>query len=147
MQKKFHFDMFIVSIFTTLLGVIFSILLILGIGVMLDANSMAQANPNNPLAQIPTIFRLASGGGLAFFSLAGLVFCGGVHVLIAIFEKLPEFEERRAQRTVAPMPPLVPNIVSAPAVHARSTPCPQCGAQIDPNSRFCEVCGAAQPAS
>lgn len=139
----------ILTILTSLFQVICVIALVAGL--IIAFSDQAPANTSSDLlAQVPEKIKTATGLGLMFYALTGLVFSGGIHVLISINDKAHEANEaltamlaRLKEAPVAARTEHTASRDTVPAAHA----CPHCGAANDAHSRFCEVCGAAQPAS
>lgn len=139
----------VLTILTSLFQVICLFALIGGLALAFGNQTSSSAS-NDLLAQVPVRIRSVAGLMLAFYALAGLVFSGGIHVLISTNEKAHAASEALAAMLarLKEAPVAAQAGYAAPRHDAPVSPtCPRCGASNDAHSRFCEVCGAAQPAS
>jgi hypothetical protein len=152
----------VLSFLTGLFQLVCLIAIIIGMTALFsDQSNMGRSNP---FAELAPGMRIIGGAMLVLYGLTGLVFSGGVNVLISIDEntyvlreKLPAAIAALQRTSVGPAPVSVPPTVethpASPVVveHAVANPvpvdlvCSNCGISNDPNGRFCEHCG--QPLS
>jgi hypothetical protein len=154
----------VLSFLTGLFQIICGIALVIGLfAIFGDQN--ASGGPNDPFAQVPAVFRVAAGAALALYGLTGLVFSGGINVLISIDENTHSLAKylpaamvtfQKAIVAVGPIGSPASSQVAVetpskqpapPPTHTKDqTPdveCANCGATNDPDGRFCEICGNA----
>jgi hypothetical protein len=158
----------VLSILTGLFQLICVIALLLGLLAIFNGGTSA-GNPNDPFSQLPAGMRAIGGSVLALYGLTGLVFSGGISVLISIDESTHALQQQlpaviaALERTIAkvqpagsveqPIPttaPVVSEYRTAPVEHLdepTTSQCPNCGTQNDPDGRFCENCGTSLPRS
>jgi hypothetical protein len=153
----------VLSLLTGLFQIVCGIALIVGlVAIFGDQNTVG--SPNDPLAQIPAGMRMIGGAVLALYGLTGLVFSGGINVLISTEENTYSLREQLPATIAALQKALTaiqPTGLSAPSQAAAEKPlepppsvpihagvqvapleCPSCGFSNDGNSRFCEGCGS-----
>jgi len=157
----------VLSILTGLFQLICIIALFLGLLAIFHGGTSA-GSPNDPFTQLPPEMRTIGGSVLALYGLTGLVFSGGISVLISIDESTHALRQRlpaaitALERAIAkvqpagaveqPIPataPVVSEFQNAPVEHSEpsTSQCSNCGAQNDPDGRFCENCGTPLPRS
>lgn len=142
----------ILTLLTGLFQIICAIALVLGLITMFHNSN---GDPNDPFSQIPALMRVAGGAIYAFFGLNGLVFSGGINVLISIDENTHSLNQKLPsalldlQKTLALLSQTVrtkdERTIGTAASNASSgtkTNCENCGSANDLGNRFCEACGS-----
>jgi hypothetical protein len=114
----------VLSFVTGLFQIICGLALLLGLFAIFGNNNVA-FDPNNPFTQVSAEFRIIGGLVLTLYGLTGLVFSGGVSVLISIDEsthflatELPG-AMMKLQKAISAMQPAD---LTAPVLHTNSPP-------------------------
>jgi hypothetical protein len=157
------------SILTSIFQIICGITLAVGIVMILngingsDQSATMSSNPfapapADPFSQISTIMKVGGGAVLAFYGLTGLVFSGGISVLISIDQNTHSLSQdipvvlAALQRSIATTQQTMPATVLSGDEQARKIAtiattqteprkCAACNSPNDANGRFCENCG------
>jgi hypothetical protein len=151
----------VLSILTGLFQLICVIAIVIGIAALSDRQT--GLSPSNSFALLDPGVRFIGGAVLVLYGLTGLVFSGGINVLISINENTNAMGEKLAsaiaalqRANAAPSPvsaphpgqtqPAVPVVVehqaSKPVLATTVDPvCSNCGVSNDPDGKFCEYCG------
>jgi len=131
-------------------------------------NNPFGAPPPNPFEQIPATTKVVAGALLSLYGLAGLVFSGGVSVLISMDGTLASVEQKlRSLGSIRLEPERITEASKtwpSEDVHASEKPlssesehsptksavasvssriCPACNAASEGDSHFCENCGTS----
>lgn len=154
----------VLSVLTSVFQVICALALIIGILLALGGfNAAHEPVPavNNPFlqpqapqfAQIGAGIVIWAGAILALYGLAGLVFSGGVHVLISIDQNTHSLAQNipaamnalqrsiAASSTAVAVPPQAAAVVAPKIAQQEEKRCAACGSTNAANGRFCENCG------
>jgi hypothetical protein len=156
----------VLSLLTSIFQIICAITLVIGVVLIINGinadQGVAVANnpfgpaPANPFSQVSGGMEIGGGAVLALYGLTGLVFSGGINVLISIDQNTHSLSESlpaafaALQKAIAANPRLVttptPSLQAVPpvtsaATHPEQKQCATCNSLNDANGRFCEYCG------